>query len=284
MTPIDAALARRLVASQFPQWADLPVAFVGRGHDNRTFRLGARMSLRLPSAARYAEKVAKEHRLLPLLAAGLPLPIPTSLAVGRPDAEFPWPWSVRTWIDGDDAASARVDDLAEFASALGAFLVALRRVDSTGGPPPGAHNFHRGAPPAVYDDETRAAVASLAGRIDADAATSAWDAALDSTWSASPVWLHGDVAPGNLLVRGGRLAAVIDFGGCGVGDPACDLAIAWTTFSGPSRAAFRDAVDVDDATWIRGRGWALWKALITLRDGDEGARRVVDEILRDAGG
>ncbi len=282
----DAALARRLVAGQFPQWADLPVEPVARGGvDNRTFRLGDRMALRFPNAACYAEQAEKEHRFLPRLAARLPLQVPESLALGRPDADFPWSWSVRRWIEGEEATTALIDDAVEFATSLGVFLVALRNVDSAGAPPPGAHNFHRGAPPSIYDAQTRAAITALRGEIDADAATSAWNAALESTWTGAPVWLHGDVAAGNLLVRGGRLVAVIDFGCCAVGDPACDLAVAWTMFAGRSRAAFRDAVAVDDATWTRGRGWALWKALIRLaRLVDDppsaaDARRVVAEIV-----
>jgi len=280
MTRIAAPLAKRLVASQFPRWADLTVRPVERdGHDNVTFRLGDELTLRFPSGAAYAAKVEKEHAWLPRLASGLPVAIPESLALGRPSAEFPWPWSVRRWIDGETADVARVDSPVAFATSLGEFLAALRRIDPSGGPPPGAHNFHRGAPPAVYDDATRAAIASLGGRMDADAATAAWDAALAATFRGAPVWLHGDVAPGNLLVRDGRLVAAIDFGGTAVGDPACDLAIAWTFFADESRAAFRAAVGADDDEWARGRGWALWKALITWDDA--ASRRVADEALAD---
>jgi aminoglycoside phosphotransferase (APT) family kinase protein len=148
-------------------------------------------------------------------------------------------------------------------------------VEPDEGPAAGAHSFFRGCPPAHYDDETRAAIARLHGRVDADRATAAWDEALAAGWTGRPVWFHGDVAAGNLLVRDGVLSAVIDFGTSGVGDPACDLVVAWTFFSGASRAAFRAAVDRDDGTWARARGWALWKALIT----DD--LRVVEESLRD---
>ncbi|MEO3774805.1 phosphotransferase [Micromonospora sp. B9E7] len=112
-----------------------------------------------------------------------------------------------------------------------------------------------------------------------------WQAALDATWAGPPVWFHGDIAYGNLLVRDGRLAAVIDFGCCGVGDPACDTVIAWTLLDGASRAAFRDALGLDDAAWTRGRGWALWKALITLDEPDPeraaAARHVLGELLTE---
>ena len=264
---IDATLVSRLIAVQFPQWADLSVEPVETsGWDNRTFRLGETMSVRLPSAEGYAAQVAKEQRWLPRLAPLLPLPIPRPLALGRPAEGYPWPWSVYRWLEGENATLKRIDDPSAFATALARFLIALQKIDSAGGPPPGPHNFFRGGPLSVYDAETRNALTALEGEIDVAAATEVWDAALNATWHGSPVWVHGDVAAGNLLVRGGRLSAVIDFGCLGVGDPACDLVIAWTLLSGKSREALRGALSVDRATWARGRGWALWKALVTLAE------------------
>jgi aminoglycoside phosphotransferase (APT) family kinase protein len=287
--PIDAALVRRLIAAQFPQWADLPVEPVAfGGWDNRTFHLGDRMTVRLPSARRYSLQVEKEHRWLPRLAPLLPLPIPVPLALGRPGEGYPWDWSVYGWLAGEIATRASIADLAEFATTLAQFLVALQRIDAAKGPPPGPHNFFRGGPLTVYDGETRQAIAALGGRIDADAATAVWESALAATWRGEPVWVHGDVSAGNLLVQAGRLSAVIDFGSSGVGDPACDLAIAWTLFDEPSRAAYRAALPLDDATWARGRGWTQWKALITFA-GMSGAnplaageaRRTLDAVLAD---
>ena len=281
---VDAPLVARLIAAQFPRWAGLPVRPVEPGGwDNRTFRLGDDLSVRLPSAEPYAGQVAKEHRWLPRLAPLLPLPIPVPLALGRPDEGYPWPWSVYRWLDGEPAAPERIADPRRFATELARFLAALQRIDPAGGPPPGPHNFFRGGPLTVYDAETRRAIAALRDGIDAEAATATWEAALRAPWPGPPVWVHGDVAAGNLLLRHGRLSAVIDFGCTGVGDPACDTTIAWTLLSGESRAAFRAALPLDRATWARGRGWALWKALITLaahRDTDPAtagaARRVVD--------
>lgn len=261
---IDEALVRRLIATQLPQWADLPVTKLAAGHDNRSFRLGETLLVRMPSAAGYAPQAEKEQRWLPHLAPRLPLPIPAPLAIGAPGEGYPWRWQVLRWIEGEAAAAAPAFDLTRFARDLAHFLAALQRADAAGGPAAGPHSFWRGGPLASYDAETRAAIAALRDRIDVPAATAMWEAALAAPWTGPPVWFHGDVAPGNLIVRGGRLAAVIDFGCCGVGDPACDLVIAWTFLDAPARAAFRAAVGLDDACWARAKGWALWKALIVL--------------------
>lgn len=289
-TTIDDQLVRRLLTAQFPHWAALPIApAVPQGWDNRTFRLGTELSVRLPSAHRYVLQVEKEHRWLPYLAPRLPLPIPAPLAQGAPGEGYPWPWSVYRWIDGQPALLGEIGDLTQFAADVAHFLAALHTVDATGGPEPGSHNFWRGAPPAVYDTETRHALAALDGLVDTDAVRTVWDAALRSHWHHAPVWIHGDIAPGNLLLRDGQLNAVIDFGGAAVGDPACDTVIAWTLFEGQSRAIFRTMLPLDEATWMRGRGWALWKALITLAghlDPDVAqaaqARRTIDAVLADA--
>jgi len=286
---IDVSLARRLVSTQFPQWADLsvkPIAF--GGWDNQTFHLGEHMTVRFPRAARYSMQAEKEQRWLPKLAPFLPLSIPDPLAMGAPGEGYPWHWSVYRWLDGETAAIENIDDLHRFAIALAEFLVALQRIDSTGGPPPGPSNFYRGGPLSTYDTETRQAITALDGRIDTESATAVWESALNATWHGSPVWLHGDVSTGNLLVHNGQLSAVIDFGTLAVGDPACDLAIAWTLFDRDSRNAFRAALGLDDAAWARGRGWTLWKALIVLAGLKgtnplevEKSRQIIDEVLTD---
>jgi aminoglycoside phosphotransferase (APT) family kinase protein len=173
------------------------------------------------------------------------------------------------------------------AHSLADFLVALQRIDATGGPAAGQRNFHRGGSLAVYDAETRSALSALGCRTDIAAAESVWAAALGSQWRGAPVWVHGDIALGNLLMRNGKLVAVIDFGSSGVGDPACDLAIAWTEFTGASRDMFRAALSLDDDTWARARGWALWKALITVAGHDRNQRdadkswQVIERVLAD---
>lgn len=266
---IDEHLVRRLVDSQLPHLAHLPVRPVPLGgNDNRTFRLGDELTVRLPSDAGYVAAVAKEQRWLPVLAGRLPLPVPTPVALGGPGEGYPFPWSVYRWVDGEPALRARVDDLA-LATDLAAFLVALREVDATGGPPAGEHSFFRGASLEHYDDQTRRCVEDRGDGGDGigrEAMLAVWDDARSSAWTREPVWFHGDVAAGNLLVRDGRLSGVIDFGTCGVGDPACDVVIAFTMLGAGARAAFRERLGLDDATWSRGRGWALWKALLTERE------------------
>jgi aminoglycoside phosphotransferase (APT) family kinase protein len=286
---IDTTLVRRLLEAQFPQWTALPLRPVpSPGWDNRVFRLGEDMAVRLPSAEAYAAQVAKEHIWLPRLAPLLPLAIPRPLAMGQPGEDYPWPWSIYSWVEGTSAREARIADRRRFATDLAGFLRALQRIEPAGGPPPGDHNCHRGGPLEYYDGETRRAVAALGERIGAFEVIGAWEASLAAGWEGAPVWLHGDFAPGNLLVRDGRLEAVIDFGCCAVGDPACDLAIAWTFLRPDERAAFRAALAPDDGAWTRGRGWALWKALIVLaglpgNDPAEAdnARITLGEVLRD---
>ncbi|HEY5645442.1 MAG TPA: aminoglycoside phosphotransferase family protein [Pseudomonadales bacterium] len=263
---IDVPLVRRLVRAQFPAWDDLEIVPVAEGGwDNRTFHLGPSMSVRLPSAAHYAPQVAKEQTWLPKLAPPLPLPIPVPLALGKPGEGYPWSWSVYRWLPGEAAERSRIRDLDGFARDLAMFLRALQGADAHGGPPPGAHSFHRGGDLAIYDRQTRENAAALAGSLDKGALLQIWEAALASRFSSAPTWLHGDVAPGNLLTSGGRLSAVIDFGCCAVGDPACDLAIAWSLFDVSARAVFAEVLALDEETWARGRGWALWKALVELR-------------------
>ncbi len=258
---IDAALVSLLVHDQFPAWRELAVApVVQGGWDNRSFRLGGDMLVRMPAAELYAAAVSKEQAWLPKLAPSLPLAIPEVLALGRPGEGYPWPWSVYRWIEGDPARPSVKDS--GFAEQLGAFLLALHRIPADQGPAAGAHNFHRGGSLSFYDRQMRQAIAKLTSRAERRAVTTIWDTALMSRWIEAPVWVHGDVAAGNLLVRDGKLCAVIDFGQAGTGDPACDLTIAWTMFTGAARRTFRDIVALDSETWARARGWGAWKATI----------------------
>jgi aminoglycoside phosphotransferase (APT) family kinase protein len=251
---VDAALVRRLLAAQFPRWASMRVEPVrSAGADNAIYRLGNDLAVRLPRMPEAAAQVDKEHRWLPRLAPLLPLDVPVPLAKGRPAEGYPWPWAVHRWIDGETAARMDLAGSGHAAADLGRFVASLRRADPDGGPP-----THRGAPLVSQDPDTRTALAGLGGTLDTAAAAAAWDAALRApAWAGRPAWLHGDLIPTNLLTRRGRLVAVIDFGCLGLGDPACDLIPAWTVLSAGTRATFRATADVDDATWARGRGWAL---------------------------
>jgi aminoglycoside phosphotransferase (APT) family kinase protein len=286
----DEALARRLLAAQFPQWAGLRIEPVrSGGTDNAIFRLGDDMALRLPRIPGAARQPEKEQRWLPRLAPSLPLAIPAPLGSGTPAEGFPWPWSVCSWLDGENATIDRVADPEQAAVELGSFVAALQRIDVDGGPPPGEHNFFRGVPLAARDAHTRAAIEQLHDTIDVELATAAWDAALRApAWSGRPVWLHGDLQAGNLLVRQGRLSAVIDFGCLAVGDPACDVMAAWLFLPAETRDAFRATVLADDATWARARGWALSVGLVALPyyrlsnpELARIARRAIDEVLAD---
>nr|WP_251692742.1 aminoglycoside phosphotransferase family protein [Streptomyces sp. CHD11] len=258
---IDAALARRLVDAQFPQWAALPLELLDpAGLDHVIYRLGDELAVRLPRHAGAIGQARKESRWLPLLAPHLPLTIPAPVGVGEPAFGYPWPWAVSRWLDGEVATVETLADSATAAVELARFLTALQ-----GFPPPeavtGAGRLPEdltGGPPADRDTATRAAIARVDGVFDAGAMTRLWDAALDAPlWHGPPVWFHGDFHTGNLLTHGGRLSAVLDFGGLGVGDPARDLMIAFTLMTARSRAVFREALGVDEATWLRGRGWAL---------------------------
>jgi aminoglycoside phosphotransferase (APT) family kinase protein len=148
-------------------------------------------------------------------------------AIGQPSINYPWNWAVYQWIEGENARPFLIDDLQLFALNLAQFLKELHTIDTTGGPLAGAHNFYRGGSPLVYDAETRSAISQLGGLFDMNAVTAVWERAISSKWTNNPVWIHGDFSAGNILIRNGRLVAVIDFGCMGIGDPACDLAIAW---------------------------------------------------------
>lgn len=284
MIDVDVSLATQLIAAQFPQWADMHVRPVEtQGWDNRTFRIGNTLKAKFPRAAGYAAQAEKEARWLPAMAPHLPVRIPAVLGVGKPGEGYPFAWSVQAWIDGD-VVGAQNGANALLAKSVANFLSALRRAPAGDAPPAGAHNFHRGGDLAIYDAEAREALQALGGAIDTMRATVVWREALATRWDEPAVWVHGDVAMGNVLARDGALCAVIDFGCLGAGDPACDLTLAWTLFTGDARTAFREGADLDTACWARARGWALWKAMVTLaRDaGALEARRVIANILDEA--
>ncbi|MGW1510918.1 aminoglycoside phosphotransferase family protein [Streptomyces sp. NPDC002394] len=285
---IDTALVERLIAAQFPDWAGLPVREVdSAGTDNAMFRLGDELAVRLPKADWAEGQAEKEQRWLPHLAPHLPLPVPVPVGRGVPGEGYGRAWSVFAWLDGDDAYDAPITDLAHAAVELGRFGRSLRAVDAAGGPA-----SSRGGPVTGWEDgNLPGAVRELGaeGVVDAELAMEAWESVLRlPQWDGPPVWTHGDLLPGNLLGRDGRLGAVIDFGCLGVGDPAVDTMPAWSLLTADTRPLFREASRVDDATWARGRGWALCWGLVTehyYREKNPGlaavAHRTWSEALAD---
>jgi aminoglycoside phosphotransferase (APT) family kinase protein len=282
---IDDELVLRLVAGQFPQWSGLPVAEIpSSGTVNAMYRLGASLTVRLPRIAGGVPDIEKEFEWLPRLAPLLPVRIPTPVAMGEPADGYPWPWSVQEWIPGAIAVAGAVREPVGLAEDLASFVRAFRAIDLPGGPA-----AYRGGPLSLQDKATRAALVQLEGWIDTATALAAWESALAAAPAASPCWVHADLMPSNLLVTNdGRLAAVIDFATAGVGDPACDLIPAWNLLPGTARASYREALGIDDDTWIRGRGRALSMALIQLpyyRNTNPAiaanAQHVIDEVITD---
>ncbi|MBC9717249.1 aminoglycoside phosphotransferase family protein [Streptomyces sp. TRM66268-LWL] len=288
---IDDTLVRRLVDGQFPQWAGLPLEHLDSpGTVNALYRLGEDMVVRLPLCAGSDDEVENEFAWLAKLGGELPFPIPAPLAKGVPAEGYEWLWSVHRWLDGTNPAPGALARPRELAADLARFITALRRIDTTGAPRCG-----RGGPLAPRDAATRKALGQLAGVIDTEAAAAVWQQALDApVYDGPDRWMHGDLQPGNLLVHAagpdsGRLAAVIDFGLVGIGDPTVDLITAWYVLPAEARPEFRAAVGADEASWVRGRGLALSIALLELAYYRETnprmattARRVIGEVLADA--
>lgn len=263
---ITVDLAKKLIFEQFPQWSHLEIKPVkNSGHDNRTFHLGDDLTIRLPSGKEYEPQIQKEAKWLPVLAQHLSLPITAPVAKGKPTPEYPLAWSINRWLVGETVTHTNVD-LQKFAIELARFLKELEAINAENGPQAGAHNFYRRGDLAVYTAEFEQALTQLPAGPQRNHYQDIWTTALATKWEKKPVWVHGDIAVGNLLVNDGHLSGVIDFGILGTGDPACDLVMAWTFFDSKSRKAFKEEMGLDDTTWQRGKAWALWKALITPDD------------------
>lgn len=249
---VDETLVRALLAEQFPGWADLPLERAGDGTVNVIYRLGEELSVRIPRRDGPETEDDLEFRWLPLLAPQLPVAIPRPVARGRPGAGYPWFWSVHTWLQGDlPTGPLAVADVAGLVSAL-------QRIELPAAPEPA---YGRGRPLADRDAYVRAALE----RVDAPGALELWERAVSAPgWEHEPVWVHADLDRRNVLVRDGRLAAVLDWGGVGVGDPAADVMVAWKLVDAEERERFRELVGVGDATWLRAQGWVVSQALSAL--------------------
>ncbi len=280
----DVDLVRRLLAAQFPDWSSLPLERVpSSGTDNALYRLGDDMVVRLPRIGWAVSGLDRELEWLPRLAPRLPVEIPIPLATGTPGDGYPWPWAVYRWLSGENPPVPQTGDRDPLAGDVVALIRAFRHIDLEGPP------CRRGLPLITQDDAARTALHELGGAVDVAAATAAWESALRAPeWPGPPTWVHGDLLPGNLLVREQRLTGVLDFGLVGVGDPACDLIAAWGVLPSRARGVLREELDVDDATWTRGRGWALSLGLIALpyyKDTNPGfadvARHLIGEVLAE---
>lgn len=282
---VDISLVQRLLSEQFPSWKNLHLKPVpSAGTDNALYRLGNEMVVRLPRIGWAVDAIEKECEWLPKLAPFLPFSIPAPIGKGIPTEDYPWPWSVYRWLEGNNPTVGHIPDPILLTNDLMTFIQALHKINLPNGP-----ISNRGVPLEKQDIETRKALQQLEGMIDVQTITAIWETALQAPkWSQQPVWIHGDLSPGNLLLQHGRLSAVIDFGILGIGDPACDLIIAWNLLPTNMRNTFRNGLGVDDATWKRGRGWALSNALIALpyyKDTNSvlanNARHVIQEVIEE---
>jgi aminoglycoside phosphotransferase (APT) family kinase protein len=258
------AIVKRLLTEQFPEWANLPIKlFLPMGTDNAIYRIGEELSARLPRLADKVEQLDKDHKWLPKLAPHLSLAIPEVVASGKPNEDYPFKWAIYKWLDGRPATEEHITDPNQTADDLVRFIKDLEKIDTNGMPQPKLEE--RGVPLVNRDASTQKAIAKLEGKLDTESITYIWEEALETpAWDKDSVWIHGDLDGRNVLVKDGRLSAVLDFGCLGVGDPAYDVMAAWKLFSGESRDIFRSKLNVDDATWTRSKGLALSQAVLIL--------------------
>lgn len=289
MPTID--LARKIIAKQFPEYSNLSITHVDhQGHDNRTYKLGSNMLIRMPTASRYALNIPKEQELLPKLAKYLSLNIPTPIKMGNPSSDYPYPFSIYQWLPGKsiNLLTLTVQEKEQLAFDLAIFLKELQSITDVEGPQPGKHNWWRGDHVSVYTKAAQEQIVSLTNFIDTTKALDLWARASATQWSKNPVWIHGDFAIGNILLDNNKLSAIIDFGRFAIGDPACDLVIAYTYLSGKSREIFISEMNIDQETWLRARAWALWKATyelcqITDKNSLEAKlqKQIIDDVIQE---
>jgi aminoglycoside phosphotransferase (APT) family kinase protein len=283
---VDDDTVRALLEDQFPNWADRRLLRIAdSGTDNAIYRLGDDLGIRLPRIHWAKAQIEKECRWLPNLAADLPTPVPVPLAEGRPGHGYPFPWLVYPWLGGTSLDRATVDNWDVVAEGVAEFVLALEQVSPVGGPPP----TRRGSPMAQYDEAVQSGIGRLDGVIDVERARHVWQSALEAgDWTGDPVWVHGDLLPGNILIGKNRLSGIIDWSGAGVGDPACDAMLAWS-LPPDARRLYRSTLELDDATWARARGWVVEQTVFYIPyyakslplAVDQATRRLNEALLAD---
>jgi aminoglycoside phosphotransferase (APT) family kinase protein len=263
---ISTELVAALISQQFPHLAHLPIKKLSSaGTENTIFRLGAELAIRMPRVPSAAKQAEREAIWLPRLANHLSLAVPEPIELGRPTEEFPHHWAICRWLKGENAFVRPATDLNESARVLARFVRSLHQAPVEGDTSLIATTSGRGVDLIHRDSATRDAIKTCEGLADTATLTALWDDALAAPeWSGRSLWLHGDIHVGNLLTERGRITGMIDWGCLGLGDPACDLMVAWSMLDRESREIFRTALDVDDASWIRGRAWAISVAVIAL--------------------
>jgi aminoglycoside phosphotransferase (APT) family kinase protein len=262
--PVDEALARRLLRAQFPEFADLPLrVHHEHGTDHTLFRLGDEFVMRLPIVRYAGQQALREAKTVPFLAPQVPLTLPVPVALGEPDEGYPVHWSIVRWIDGQRVTGDNIADPIAMAHQLAGFVRALQACDASDGPPAGPITWMRGTSLKPGADHVREWIAKSSELFDLTRAAEAYEEVIAAPdWDGPPTWFHGDIS-GNLIQDGGRLVGLID-SGYGVGDPACDLQPGWCLFRGDARKVFFEECDLDDATILRSKGWALAPAFTGL--------------------
>lgn len=274
---------QHIIHEQYPEFDSLLIEKMSEGgHDHHSYHLGNHFSLRFPSAYEYSTQVIKEYTYCKILQNGLDIPITSPIALGIPSVLFPFHFTINEWIDGETVSATNITNKIQFANDLANFLNNLHKCEIKNGPLPSKQNFYRGGSLTYYHDETIQAIKNCSD-FDQKRCLEIWMKGVKSPYSQKAVWIHGDVAVGNLLVRNGKLSAVIDFGNMAIGDPACDYVMAWTYFDCITRPIFIKSLNTDKDTLNRTRAWALWKALISLNDAKhkDAAIYTLNEIFKE---
>lgn len=257
----DNDLVAVLIEQQFPKWKKLPLLKIKHdGTDHAIFRLGDHMCVRLPRIESSAKFLLQEQHILKSLKPHLPCKIPSPIVIGKPCAHFPYSWAIMDWIEGHTAFNHPPKNLEQCADTLANIILSLQKIETADAP-----YSQRGGILRMRDQYVWSSLDALKHRPDHEQLCNLWNELTKTPpWDETPCWIHGDLLPGNILLQGDHIAAIIDFGLAGIGDPACDLLPAWSLLDKPSRSIFRERLKTDKDSWNRGKGWALSQAIIIL--------------------